>query len=155
MGEINTEMSNYGKSNYVGARTACYFSSPTATTCSDQYAAMPLSTDIPTARKFRDFVDGLSNTLIITERTTQGSPLGALWMGSYDAEGARVWTRIYRQAADYVINNNFPWTTSSVHPGGAQHLFSDGSVHFLTDSINVKTWAALGTVNSGEVIEPY
>ncbi|TWU26707.1 hypothetical protein Pla52o_05600 [Novipirellula galeiformis] len=156
MGELNLEMGSYGKSNYVGARTACYYNSPTATTCSDQFAAMPESTDIPTPRKFRDFIDGLSNTIVITERTTQGTPQGSLWMGSYDNIPYRIWTRIERASDDvYVINGNYAYTTSSVHPGGAQVLFGDGSIHFLTESINIKTWSALGTINSGEVIESF
>jgi prepilin-type N-terminal cleavage/methylation domain-containing protein/prepilin-type processing-associated H-X9-DG protein len=41
---------------------------------------------------------------------------------------------------------------SSNHPGGANVMFGDGSVKFIKDSINMQTWWALGTRNSGEVI---
>jgi len=41
---------------------------------------------------------------------------------------------------------------SSDHPGGANVLFCDGSVHFIKDSIAVQTWWALGTRGNGEVV---
>jgi prepilin-type N-terminal cleavage/methylation domain-containing protein/prepilin-type processing-associated H-X9-DG protein len=42
--------------------------------------------------------------------------------------------------------------SSSNHPGGANFLFSDGSVHFLKSSISIKTYWALGTKSGGEII---
>jgi prepilin-type N-terminal cleavage/methylation domain-containing protein/prepilin-type processing-associated H-X9-DG protein len=41
---------------------------------------------------------------------------------------------------------------NSMHPGGANVLFADGSVHFLKSSIAIKTYWALGTKSNGEVI---
>jgi prepilin-type N-terminal cleavage/methylation domain-containing protein/prepilin-type processing-associated H-X9-DG protein len=43
-------------------------------------------------------------------------------------------------------------SANSNHPGGANFLFADGSVHFLKSSINIKTYWALGTKAGGEVI---
>jgi prepilin-type processing-associated H-X9-DG protein len=40
----------------------------------------------------------------------------------------------------------------SYHPGGANDLFADGSVHWITNSVKYQTWRALGTVGGGEVI---
>ena len=40
----------------------------------------------------------------------------------------------------------------SWHPGGANVLFGDGSVHFMKNSIDGRTWAAMGTRAGGEVI---
>ena len=40
----------------------------------------------------------------------------------------------------------------SLHPGGANFGFVDGSVHFLKNSISLQTYWALGTRNRGEVI---
>lgn len=40
----------------------------------------------------------------------------------------------------------------SRHPGGANFLFSDGSVKFLKQTISRPTYAALGSKNGGEVV---
>ena len=42
---------------------------------------------------------------------------------------------------------------SSYHPGGANVLMADGSVHFLKDSTNQRTIWALGSRDQGEVID--
>lgn len=44
------------------------------------------------------------------------------------------------------------WTAGSMHPGGANVLFADGHVPFLSASIATKVWRALGTRNGQEVI---
>jgi len=40
----------------------------------------------------------------------------------------------------------------SYHPGGINVTMGDGSVKFIKDSINMRTWMALGTRANGEVI---
>ena len=40
---------------------------------------------------------------------------------------------------------------TSGHIGGVNVLFGDGSVHFVTDSISLPTWQALGTRNNGDL----
>lgn len=40
----------------------------------------------------------------------------------------------------------------SMHPGGANFLFGDGSVHFLKSSISLITYCALGSRAGGEVV---
>jgi prepilin-type processing-associated H-X9-DG protein len=40
----------------------------------------------------------------------------------------------------------------SMHPGGANFLFADGSVRFLKTSITLVTYCALGSRNGGEVV---
>jgi prepilin-type N-terminal cleavage/methylation domain-containing protein/prepilin-type processing-associated H-X9-DG protein len=40
----------------------------------------------------------------------------------------------------------------SFHPGGVNVLFTDGSVKFVKDSVNQRTWMAIGTKSNGEVI---
>jgi prepilin-type N-terminal cleavage/methylation domain-containing protein/prepilin-type processing-associated H-X9-DG protein len=41
---------------------------------------------------------------------------------------------------------------NSMHPGGVNMGFADGSVRFIKDSINPQTWWALGSRANGEVI---
>ena len=43
--------------------------------------------------------------------------------------------------------------SDSFHPGGVNVLMTDGSVKFIKDSINQRTWWALGTKSNGEVID--
>jgi prepilin-type N-terminal cleavage/methylation domain-containing protein/prepilin-type processing-associated H-X9-DG protein len=40
----------------------------------------------------------------------------------------------------------------SLHPGGANVLLGDGSVRFIKQSINLRTWQALSSRSNGEVI---
>jgi prepilin-type N-terminal cleavage/methylation domain-containing protein/prepilin-type processing-associated H-X9-DG protein len=41
---------------------------------------------------------------------------------------------------------------SSLHPGGVNATFADGSVKFIKDSVAQTVWMALGTRNAGEVL---
>jgi prepilin-type N-terminal cleavage/methylation domain-containing protein/prepilin-type processing-associated H-X9-DG protein len=43
-------------------------------------------------------------------------------------------------------------TPTSNHPGGVNIAFTDGSVRFIKDSVNLMTWWALGTRDGGETI---
>ncbi len=43
-------------------------------------------------------------------------------------------------------------TARSYHPGGVNAAFGDGSVRFIKGSIDWRTWHALGTIGSGEVV---
>lgn len=40
----------------------------------------------------------------------------------------------------------------SLHPGGVNVVFADGHVTFVTDTINLETWRALGTIAGGETV---
>jgi prepilin-type N-terminal cleavage/methylation domain-containing protein/prepilin-type processing-associated H-X9-DG protein len=54
---------------------------------------------------------------------------------------------VHNTAADGQYQN-----ANSNHPGGANFLFADGSVHFVKSSISIMTYWALGTTANGEVI---
>jgi len=43
-------------------------------------------------------------------------------------------------------------SADSYHPGGVNVTMGDGSVKFIKDSVNRRTWMALGTKSGGEVI---
>jgi prepilin-type N-terminal cleavage/methylation domain-containing protein/prepilin-type processing-associated H-X9-DG protein len=51
------------------------------------------------------------------------------------------------------------WTTStgfkSRHPGGAQFVFADGSVHFLNEEIDFRNYNRLGDRRDGEVVTAF
>jgi prepilin-type processing-associated H-X9-DG protein len=41
---------------------------------------------------------------------------------------------------------------TSRHTGGLNCLFADGSVHFISNNIDIPTWVALATRAGGEVV---
>jgi len=44
------------------------------------------------------------------------------------------------------------FSARSRHPGGINAGFADGSVRFVKDSVNVRTWLSLGTRSAGEIV---
>jgi prepilin-type processing-associated H-X9-DG protein len=42
----------------------------------------------------------------------------------------------------------------SFHRNGSEALFADGSVRFLSDTVDPKVFAALATIAGGEAIDP-
>jgi prepilin-type processing-associated H-X9-DG protein len=43
----------------------------------------------------------------------------------------------------------------SRHPGGVNVLKADGSVHFVSQNIDLATWQAMGSISGGEIISGY
>jgi prepilin-type N-terminal cleavage/methylation domain-containing protein/prepilin-type processing-associated H-X9-DG protein len=87
--------------------------------------------------------DGTSHTIIISE-------------DSQFADGQWINGRnIFDQA--FAINQApaFENDMRSEHPGGANALFCDGSVHFLTETMVLSTLAAVCTRNRGDTVGPF
>ncbi len=126
--------------------------------------------------KTSDFVDGLSNTFMVGERSWLCNAAG--WAGNRNPPGTGMWGQYYTLArvgdattcgAGATGNPaplNAPWTTvaqrqsscseglGSQHTGGAHFLFGDGTVRFISDNIQYSSgdvcgriWTNLGVYN--------
>ncbi len=124
--------------------------------------------------------DGLSNTIVVGERSGNHSP--STWTGAVTGGQCPAWMAVQPPApyspppspaydnadfdealvlahgnATHVPSADFPIfdpdTFYSMHtPTGANFLFGDGSVHFLSSSINPNTYQWLCTMAGGEVL---
>jgi len=103
-----------------------------------------------------DILDGTSNTMAVGER---GIPndlvLGWVICGANELD--------QYLGAEYVPvrGRNAPWTDPifqgfwSFHSGGAHFVFADGSVHFISSSIERTTYRALATRAGREVVRDF
>lgn len=101
--------------------------------------------------RFRDILDGLSQTLMVGERNSRLG--GSIWHGViHDANepAARI-----VGAADHVPNSSAGHFEdfSSYHASGAQFVLSDGSVRMITQFIDLEVYHALTTRANKELID--
>ena len=90
------------------------------------------------SRSFRDFQRGLSNTLIVGERTMAQVP--STWIGvSLAGEDAA-----FRLVGSALEGINNPLADegdySSRHPGGANFLWGDGHVSFVNEDVDLRMY---------------
>jgi len=111
--------------------------------------------------------DGTSNTVMAGESSEPktSTDYGPFW-------GVGVWTstqgRMFPPGnvnIPYGMPNGHPtagaaytslsyaWQFGSLHPGGMNALFADGSVKFIKDSINSTAWYGVNTMAHGEVVD--
>lgn len=100
--------------------------------------------------KFRDVLDGLSNTLMISEH---GSRLGGTVWHGYIPEAAEAAARIVG-VADHGPNDPIGHFEdfSSFHTAGVNAVNADGSVRLMPNSIDLRVYQALATRSGGEVV---
>ena len=105
--------------------------------------------------RFRDVLDGTSNTLMIGERSTHNWYVGSAWIGPRQNFNNLTCTTICLQDTSYRMNGSQPFAFSSLHPGGVQFARVDGSVIFISDNISGEIYEALATKQGGEVVGEY
>ena len=127
---------------------------------------------VPFCGKMRDFIDGSSNTLMMSETVNAASASDPDERGDIFNDdlkwGAFAFTTNNTPNSGIDINNcgNAPGdirgapcgtgtaavVARSQHVGGVQVLLADGSVHFISSNINLLTWQGLGTMLGGETV---
>jgi prepilin-type N-terminal cleavage/methylation domain-containing protein/prepilin-type processing-associated H-X9-DG protein len=116
-----------------------------------------------------DTTDGTSNSIIVGEMLPSQNANAAFFVTNGGTAGTTIplgWNSNSWPASDPICNYMWEGATTpngcrfsaaakgfkSLHPGGANLAFADGSVHFLKNTINLITYCALGSRNGGEVI---
>ena len=122
-------------------------------------------------RRIRDILDGTSNTLAMGERTyMRGGWLGCVITSGQSAcvlhaKNLRWPINSKNEEVGYyygdpdmpaggveAIEYNDTWFGSR-HPGGVNFMMADGSVHFVSETIDFMLYGDLGTVAGGEVAD--
>src|SRR5262245_4837460 len=104
--------------------------------------------------RIADVTDGTSNTFMVGENKVGKCCLEG-WAHTDSAVSTCAIAPNARRADGTEYNSSEWWNNymfSSYHPGGVQFAMTDGSVIFLKDSIDLATYRALATRNSGEVV---
>ena len=122
--------------------------------------------------RFGDVIDGLSNTIFVSEVPDSGGDAigGGAAMGGFNGGCDR--RAVFATGADgnpphemteYLmaaegndpINAGKEEAAGSFHTGGAHFLMGDGSVHFLSENMDMRTYQGLSTCAGGEVLGDY
>jgi prepilin-type N-terminal cleavage/methylation domain-containing protein/prepilin-type processing-associated H-X9-DG protein len=118
--------------------------------------------------RMANFIDGVSQTIHVVETLKfgrgvwiHGRPLynqAAVAINSLNAFNAP--NSVSPDGSNLPVTNRGPgkgiagtWGISSSHPGGANVLFVDGTVHFLKDSLSAETLTALITRDGSEAVD--
>jgi prepilin-type N-terminal cleavage/methylation domain-containing protein/prepilin-type processing-associated H-X9-DG protein len=79
-----------------------------------------------------------------------------IFMGAPWADGQQLYQHISPpngQSCGWLVSLRATMAATSRHTGGVNVAFGDGSVHFITQTIDLTTWRALGSRSGGEVID--
>lgn len=90
-------------------------------------------------RSFRDIIDGTSNTIAIGERSYRLNGKAAVWVGPGRAGQGSSTDGVQNVSGGVSFTLNGQESRGgfrSLHPGGANFLYADASVHFLPETIN-------------------
>ncbi len=148
----------------------CAFTLPNGHRMTNRQAAFGLNSNC----KIRDMRDGTTNTILIGEGTVdkrsrsytplwgQGRHVGVfgrtiVYRGGDNNHSiyklnAKTKDRLDGAWATWGDDRSYAWVFASKHVGGAQFTMGDGSVQFISESIDQNNWAYLAYINDGNVL---
>jgi len=151
----------------------CPFTLPNGERMPNRLAAFGLNG----AAKIRDITDGTSNTILVGESTVdkrsvsytplwgQGRHVGVFGRTIVHSGGdnnhsiysinAKTKDRLDGAWATWGDNRPYAWVFSSKHTGGAQFVLCDGSVRFVSENLDLNTWAYISYISDNNVIGEY
>lgn len=103
--------------------------------------------------QLRSITDGLSNTFMVGEAVASQDLHGAALFADGDWASCNAPLNYFIfNADDAALQDNWYDLRGfrSLHPGGAQFVFADGSVHFIPEGVDHQTYRAFATRNGGE-----
>jgi prepilin-type N-terminal cleavage/methylation domain-containing protein/prepilin-type processing-associated H-X9-DG protein len=112
--------------------------------------------DFKRTRKIADVLDGTSNTFMIGE-DLPAKNRHCDWPFANHATGAcGIGPNATTPDGKDYSPSDWPdvYSFHSLHPGGLQFAYVDGSVHFIADTIPLTVYRALATMSGGEVVTP-
>jgi prepilin-type N-terminal cleavage/methylation domain-containing protein/prepilin-type processing-associated H-X9-DG protein len=105
---------------------------------------------------FKDITDGLSNTFLLGEFLPEQHGWALAYVGSggwaNSSDGVVhcvTCIPLNFDSSNNVNDPNYAWGFKSKHPGGANFAFGDGSVHFISQAIDMMTYNQLGCRDDG------
>lgn len=114
---------------------------------------------------FASVKDGLSNTIAVGEKRTEeirddsGTLIDGVTKGQCDGPQFR-WGYHSSRNTTSPMNGpllgswgNYDANFASAHPGGCNFLIGDGSVHFITESVNFETYNRLAARDDGKPVD--
>ena len=107
----------------------------------------------PRGRKLSEFIDGLSNTLMVGETIPAHCNYSCAHCINFPVTGTGIPINTFERLSE--SSNNAYYRTcgyKSFHISGVNMIMGDGSVHFIDESIDYETYNYLGTRNGGEIL---
>jgi prepilin-type N-terminal cleavage/methylation domain-containing protein/prepilin-type processing-associated H-X9-DG protein len=134
----------------------------------DNYGAPGMFAGGSIAYSFRDCKDGTSNTFLLGETLTRFHVHRAYIDSQYNVATTNLEPNLLlpymdkcRQTPPTLDDPTTRWCEdrtagfASLHPGGVNMALADGSITFITDSIDYRTWNLLGDKADGLPVGPF
>ena len=102
-----------------------------------------------------DVTDGTATTIAIGEAVPEWCRHTWWWSFNGSTATAAIPLNYYRKPDD-IVEPSGDWLNNygfnSRHPGGANLAMMDGSVQFVSETIDLTVYRALGSIQGGEVV---